>query len=264
MAKKGMSGTKEWASHNFNDQTGCRHGCLYCYARNNAVVRFKTRKSYEDWLREELASGAPKKSRKKYPGRVMFPTQHDITPTFLDVHIQMLRNLLEAGNDVLLVSKPHLVCIEEICEMAQPWRDKLMFRFTIGAISQDILDYWEPHAPSFKEREMCLVTAFNSGFVTSVSAEPLLEAKAVHELVRRLSPGIRDAIWIGKMNQVRSRVDIKTDEDERMVKMIEEGQTDEKIKEIYERHKENPKVKWKESIKKVVGVPLSTTPGEDV
>jgi hypothetical protein len=37
--------------------------------------------------------------------------------------------------------------------------------------------------------------------------------------------------------------------------MVEKGQSDDMIKSLYEHFKTHPKVKWKDSIKKVVGLP---------
>jgi hypothetical protein len=41
------------------------------------------------------------------------------------------------------------------------------------------------------------------------------------------------------------------------------SQSDGKIRLLYERLKSNPKIKWKESIKKVVGLPVATVAGYD-
>jgi hypothetical protein len=65
------------------------------------------------------------------------------------------------------------------------------------------------------------------------------------------------------MNHVRRRVIIETPEDEAAVRRIEDGQTDEQIKRIYNALKANPLIRWKESIKSVVGLPLATEAGED-
>ena len=40
-------------------------------------------------------------------------------------------------------------------------------------------------------------------------------------------------------------------------------QSDDAILELYEKYKDNPKIKWKESIKKVVGIDISVVKGED-
>jgi hypothetical protein len=45
---------------------------------------------------------------------------------------------------------------------------------------------------------------------------------------------------------------------------IKRGQTDSIIKSIYNRHRENSKIKWKAEIKKVVGIPLAKQNGLDI
>jgi hypothetical protein len=47
-------------------------------------------------------------------------------------------------------------------------------------------------------------------------------------------------------------------------KELEVWQSDENIKQLYSQYKDNPKIKWKESIKKVLGIRISTDPGLDV
>ena len=84
----------------------------------------------------------------------------------------------------------------------------------------------------------------------------MLDVPHAVEMYERLVPYITDTIWFGKMNQVGKRVIAKTAEEKAAVQRIEENQTDERIVALYERLKGEPKVEWKESIKKVVGLPL--------
>ena len=49
MAKRKISGTLEWADGGCNCVKGCRHNCRYCYAKYNALERFNTVKSVEEW-----------------------------------------------------------------------------------------------------------------------------------------------------------------------------------------------------------------------
>lgn len=44
---------------------------------------------------------------------------------------------------------------------------------------------------------------------------------------------------------------------------LERGQRNERIWDIYNRLKDDPLVRWKESIKKIVGIPLETESGTD-
>jgi len=48
------------------------------------------------------------------------------------------------------------------------------------------------------------------------------------------------------------------------IKKIKRGQTDSIIKSIYWRYKDNPLIKWKAEIKKVLGIPLAEKPGMDI
>ena len=126
-----------------------------------------------------------------------------------------------------------------------------------------ILRYWDRHAPTFEHRLDSLKYAFRKGFRTSVSIEPMLDSDHVVALFRRLKPFVTNSIWIGKMNEVRRRVQIVTPEDEQMVQRIEAGQTDERIRAIYAALKHEPLVRWKESFKEVLGLPMATEAGED-
>ena len=127
-----------------------------------------------------------------------------------------------------------------------------------------MLAYWEPGAPSYEERVECLKHAYHQGYSTSVSVEPMLDSANIVEHVERLVPWVSDSIWIGKMNSIRSRVHVGNDVDEKMVATIEAGQTDERIMQIYDALKNNPKIRWKESVKKVVGLKLADKPGLDI
>jgi DNA repair photolyase len=193
----------------------------------------------------------------------MFPTTHDITPALLTPALRVIRRLLDSGNELLIVSKPHLECIEAICRETWANQEQVTFRFTIGAFDPDVLSYWEPGAPGFYERLACLKFAYASDFKTSVSAEPLLDYDHAPALAEKLLPFITDSLWIGKLNNIRQRVKVENARDREEVSKIEANQTDSKIKALYEALRHEPKIKWKESIKKVVGLPLATRPGED-
>lgn len=256
MAKKRISGTLEWAKYSVNCFKGCEHDCLYCYARTSALQR-KLIRNKEEWKKPVYM--APKSVPSHKNDTTMFPTQHDITPATLDMSLKYILELLKAKNNLLIVSKPHLECIRAICDATKSFKQQILFRFTIGAKDDAILKFWEPGAPCFQERLESLKYAFEEGFETSVSCEPMLDAANIIDLVETLQPFITDCIWIGKMNKIDRRVGIRNE----MVKAIEEGQTDANIKAIYTQLKNNPLIKWKESIKEVVGLELAEKAGED-
>jgi len=258
-----VSGTREWATQTINIDEGCKHDCRYCYARHIAEDRFHRVKRGE-WGKPRIRENAVHKHRRKIDGVIMFPSSHDVCPENLDRSMVVLDNLLSAGNDVLLVSKPSKTCIAAICDKFTDYKQQLRFRFTIGCFDDDLLKYWEPGAPDYQARMECLALAHANGFSTSVSVEPMLDTAHIVEHVERLDPLVTDTIWLGKMNCARSRVRIENDVDRDAVQRIEAGQTDERICEIYEALKDNSKIRWKENIKKVVGLKLADKPGLDI
>jgi DNA repair photolyase len=257
-----ITGTREWSTSTVNCCSGCSHDCRYCYARQMAI-RFK-RSTYDQWKNESIRQHDVERNYNKRKGRVMFPSTHDITPTNFDACFIVLEKLLYAGNDVLVVSKPHLECIESICNRLEEFKKQIIYRFTIGALNDAILSFWEPGAPAYAERRSALKHAFDHGFETSVSIEPMLDADHIKGLVDDLSPLVTHSIWIGQLNKIRGRVKIEDENVEEAVQAIEQGQTDDKIKLIYGMFKDNPLIRWKDSIKKVVGIEAPQEPGMDI
>ena len=254
-------GTKEWSVKSVNCCSGCSHDCRYCYSKAMAV-RFK-QLTYDEWKEERIRKEDVDKNYGLIKGTVMFPSSHDITPTNLSACLTVLGKLLKAGNRVLIVSKPHLECISKICDTFIEYKENILFRFSITACDDTILSFWEPNSPAYEERKECLKYAYGAGFKTSVSVEPMVDSDHIEDLVKDLSPLVTDAIWIGKMNYLGS---IRKDDEsiKEAIRKIKAGQTDEKIKLIYEKFKDNPMIKWKSSIKKIVGIPLPTEPGMDI
>jgi hypothetical protein len=227
------------------------------------AVRFGRLKP-DEWPLERVRQKDVDKKQKLYDGRVMFPSSHDITPGNFDACMVVIEKLLSAGNELLIVSKPRLTCIQPICESFGTFKDKIIFRFTIGACDDEILSFWEPNAPAYEERKDSLKYAFEAGFETSVSVEPMLCAEGVVELVKDLEKFVKNSIWIGKMNHLKKNIRIVDDEIGEAVRVIDDGQCDENIFKIYNELKNNPLMRWKESIKKVVGIESPAEAGLDI
>ncbi len=262
MKKKNNFGTREWSGKSFNCCKGCSHDCLYCYAKANAVRRNQIKA--DEWPNERIQEmKVAIRHRKKYNFQVMFPTTHDITPNNLDACITKLRNLLIPGNRVLVVSKPHMECIEKICELLWDFKSQILFRFTIGACDDRILSYWEPKAPAYAERKQCLMYAYNAGFQTSVSVEPMLDSANIDTLIGELLPYVTHSIWVGTLNHSGQFGKVSDMVLQQAIKKIKRGQTNSIIKSIYRRYKDNPLIKWKAEIKEIVGIPLAEKPGMD-
>lgn len=260
---KPVFGTTEWAASNVNYLKGCSNDCKYCFSKEMAI-RFK-RKTPENWKQEEVNWEAYNKSLRYRDGYIMFPSTHDITPEHINLAIDFLKRLLSAGNKVLIVSKPSFICIKQICDNFTEYKNQILFRFTIGSNSSKTLRFWEPNAPDYKERKQALIYAFEAGYQTSISCEPMLDNKIDKE-INDLMPYVTDAIWLGKMNFAIRRLRTNgqlNDETRVAAEQLLEWQSDEAIKKLYNRYKDNQNIKWKESIKKVVGIEVSTIKGED-
>jgi DNA repair photolyase len=264
-ACKPVFGTTEWATKNENLISGCSHDCKYCYAKAVAV-RVK-RKTTESWSQEEIKKPAllNKKFRKR-EGKIMIPSSHDITPRFLSENIQYIGNILAAGNEILLVSKPHLECIQEMCRAFTAFKSQIIFRFTIGSMDSDVLKFWEPNAPDFHERLESLKHAYEQGYQTSVSCEPMLDDK-VEDVVTEVLPFVTDSVWIGKPNKLVERLSHNGYKDSATVARARElmaSLSDEYIFHLYDRYQGNDKIRWKESVKKILDIEVPTQVGLDI
>ena len=257
------TGTQEWAASNVNIQDGCEHDCRYCYAKTMAI-RFK-RATATSWKRPRLRQHDLDRGFTRRSGRIMFPTAHDITPRNLDACLAVLRKMLAVGNDVLIVSKPRVTCIARLCDELASYRDQIVFRFSIGSTDNAILSYWEPGAPSFTDRLAGLKTAYLRDFQTSVSGEPMLDGNP-DALIATVRPYVTDPIWLGKINRLRNILPFNCPGDATAVRRGEALvtiQNDKAIRALYARYSHNPLIKWKDSIKKVVGIKRPSVNGLD-
>lgn len=238
----------QWTDDSINFITGCGNNCKYGYCNHMATL-FQHRDP-STWCNEIIRQKDLDKKIKRYPKMVMFPSSHDIRPIHLSESIQMLDKILKAGNEVLVTSKPHFECIERICNAFQAYKDKILFRFTIGSTDSQILKFWETNAPSFEERFKCLKLAFDMGYQTSISAEPLLD-RNVDLLIKTLSPFVTDTIWIGKAEHFIKRLKSNGYGDsitlEKAYELIEWQNDPVFIQHLYQTYKDNPMIKWKTS-----------------
>lgn len=253
MAKQ-KTGTWEWAPRTFNLIQGCSHNCRYCYACSMAVL-FRGHDP-KTWYLEAINEDLLLKRFSKSEEMIMYPSAHDIVPANLPLHLIIIRNLLDSYSKVLIVSKPHRECIKTICETFKAQKNKILFRFTIGSTDGKVLKFWEPEAPSFKERLECLKLAHSLGFETSVSMEPMLDNNP-EEVVKAVKPYVTETIWLGKANRLKQRLSTNGHKDkETMARADEllEWQSDANIHKLYQRLKDDLQIRWKDSIKKVVGL----------
>ncbi len=247
-------GTTEWAERNRNCIIGCEHDCVYCYSRANAI-KDGTVAGNAEWLVEKVEEAELAKRQYKIDGLVMLPSRHDTTPANIKYVLPYLRDVLEVGNYVLFVSKAHLNCIKLLCRELAEYKDQLLIRVTIGSMNPLLCKFWERNAPHPQERLMALQCAMNSGFETSCSMEPMLHG--VEDAVatyRAVEPYVTERVWIGAMNELEKRVDMTNPNLKRAVADLKAQQSRSELVRLYNLLKDEPKVLWKESIKKAVGL----------
>lgn len=257
-------GTQEWAAHNVNIQLGCEHNCKYCYAKSMGI-RFK-RCDSSGWDSPQILIDKVNAFPKKYSGKVMFPTTHDITPFNINECISVLTGLCGMGNDVLIVTKPHLDCIRRLCTVLAGYRSSILFRFTIGSTDDAVLSFWEPNAPSFSERKKAVEHAYKEGFRTSISCEPMLDTNP-STIINAIRKYVTDSIWLGRVNQLPAGISMNCPQDDiskTAARDLLGAQTDSWIMDLYSDWKSDKMIKWKDSVKKVVGLRRPTTKGLDV
>jgi DNA repair photolyase len=249
--RKITSGTKEWADFNVNCVKGCYNDCRYCYAKMMAK-RFG-RNERTTWRNMKIREDVLRKNFKKLPGRVMFPSTHDIfdISPFKEVCFIVLRKLLESRNEVLITTKPKLTIIQGIDHEFCQFKEQIQFRFTLTSINDELLKFWEPNAPRFKERLTSLEYAFSRGFKTSVSIEPFLDYDPA-ELIETITPFTTESIWIGRMNYI-SRKNLSKEEKPHYNRIRKNYETSH-LWEIFNKLNGHPRIKFKDSIKIQLGI----------
>lgn len=198
--KKLRSKFQDWVYKTVSCCNGCSNDCIYCFAKGDAIN--KKRLTHAQWSQAVVRQHDVVKNYPYMDDPIMFPGTHDITTDNFEVCNIVLEKLLKAGNRVLVVSKPRPELIEKICDDFEAYKEYTLFRFTIGSIDDGILSFWEPNAPTYRERKEALQIAYSKGFRTSVSIEPMLDAGHIEELVTDLSDSVSHSIWIGTMNHM--------------------------------------------------------------
>jgi len=249
--KKYSKNLWQWADKSYNIQKSdmkCPNRCKYCYAHRMATRFGREQKELDITVTDKI-----RVNKKWNDARLklvyMFPSAHDIFLENVDDYIKVAINILNAGHDIICVSKPRIKCIKKICKAMSKLPKKMnikqrfQFRFTICSDNNEILKDWEPFAPSLDERIESLKYAFEHGFVTSISIEPILDNP--DKLIKLITPYItpvKGSIWIGYMSNCPSDIDIEDSHIEKRIK------AEKNMKNIVDSCKDNPLIFYKGSV----------------
>ncbi|MFX0173819.1 MAG: hypothetical protein ACFE9L_18200 [Candidatus Hodarchaeota archaeon] len=96
-------------------------------------------------------------------------------------------------------------------KIIEEFKERVLWRFTIGTLDDEIREKWEPGAPTIKSRLQSLEELYANYWKTSVSIEPFL-GKDLLDLIDRIDSYITDTIWIGPMNKIHVPKELWTQE----------------------------------------------------
>jgi len=235
---------KQWSDKIYNIlsvQSNCVNDCKYCYMK-------RLKNKFFDVDLEDLSMNIdPKKidknwSKSKKINIIMFPSSHDIFMDYIDDYISTCKKILDAGNQLLIVTKPRLDCIKKIMTDLKDYKNDILFRLTITSNDQNILNYWESNAPSYTERIKCLKILYENKFQTSVSLEPYLSNP--DQVITDVTPFVTDFIWIGAMSGINTVEKLDETEKQRLLDLYSK----QNVMSMINKYRHNTNILFKTSI----------------
>lgn len=260
---------------NIEKYFNCKNNCRYCYIEDKVLwhARRGNKENWtindEEWDLERLKKDSDllyselnKGNIRNYECFFIYPHFYTgIHPEELQKHLVEIEKILQLGADLIILCKPHKYCIQAMCMLFSEYKDKILFRFIIGSSNNETLGFWEPYGPSFEERFECLKYAFENGFKTSVSINPILDDtinpfiddssnfyladnRTPHKFVDMLLPYVSSKIWFGVMNDPEERLSnygLCSQKTLIRLRGLKEN-LDINLKVIYSKYKDNPKV----------------------
>jgi DNA repair photolyase len=191
--------------YSLNCYTGCRHACVYCYAR--FMQRFHPHA--EPWgefvdVKINAVETLKRQLRRAAPGEVFVSSACDGWQP-VEAEYGLTRRccelLLGHGFHVSVLTKSALVR-----------RDLDVFQgrnatvgVTITTLDQGLADLWEPHASSVEGRLGVIAEARRRGLKTSIMFGPLLpglsdDQASLDAMFERAAGLDVDAVWVDAMN----------------------------------------------------------------
>jgi len=281
-------GTYEWCDETYNSHEGCKNACLNCYARNLAWQ--KKFVFWENYDKAEIHRKTKwiKTWRRKADGFwFMYPSMHDTFEETAADAIKVIGNMLKANGNVLWVTKPRYEVVKKVLEKFSNYQvsafdeprnylqgqPHIKIRMSISTNNDEEIAFFEENAPKYDEREKSLILAHEMGADVGTSCEPWYKpvlnngddpTEKFIEWVRHLLQYVTDELWIGKMNYIPTengkakegiyelRGTPLTDEQIEKFRELEGLYKLENILRIVDEFHGDPKIRFKESIKKAM------------
>ncbi len=257
-------GTKEWSYKNANCIQGCGV-CIYCYAK--AMAKIWRGISEDQWTNKVIKWEKVNKGYRKIinntnaPWDYMFPTSHNIfiEEPYFSACVRLLKKLLQSKNTVLVTLKSFPKVIHKLCEEFYQYRNQMAFRFTITSVNNEILKSFQPKGPSFEESVESVQFATESGFSTTISAEPLLDLYP-YELIDQVEPYLSSVnylkdigtIWVGLLKIKYIPKSLRKGKVLTHLNKLIPTFKFEHVYKYYEKLYNHPRIRWKESIIKLM------------
>lgn len=191
--------------YSMNCYTGCRHGCIYCYAR--FMQRFHPHP--EPWgqfvdVKVNAPEALKRQLKRAKPGNVFVSSACDAWQPLerqWKLTRECCRLLMEHGFKVNALTKSSLVLRD--LDIFEPGLARV--GVTITTLDPRLAKLWEPLASSVEERWRVLETAHEAGLETSVMFGPLLPhlsdgRDSLNALFERAADLGVDVIWVDAMN----------------------------------------------------------------
>lgn len=182
---------REYSELACNPYNSCGHACRYCWVKNR---KSDAEKALFD------KGGDPKKDflrKVQYKAERMKGDPREICLSFLGDVYQPLEMDLRLTRGALKILRENDLCFTTLTKGGtRAVRDfdilqdysKARFGSTIVFMSQESADYWEPGAPTIRDRIQAITRARAQGISTWVSLEPVISPEEALQVIKDLHP----------------------------------------------------------------------------
>jgi len=237
---------------------GCVNNCLYCASALFAAeyeqnIRRGEKVVYEklprdEWHVELFKARAFDKKIGPTNWVLSFPSSHDVTLFNVTAFIRLGKMMLDAGNALIIHTKPRMDCLTQLLAEFAPWKEMVRLSFGITSMDDSLSSFWEPNAPMPKERLQCLQMACAAGYRTSVHISPMLGGvDDVSAVVEAAAPAVTDIITLKIMRPGLDKLKPMVDMPEEIIRAyvaLQLRQRDKDFPELRRIYLNHPKFRW--------------------